>query len=217
MEEGVELSLSGQEPTSADEVRAWVAQQRAATEVFPTVARASDEHQAEHGCDVFESSNATLLAVLARAARAEEILEVGCGVGYSALWLAYGSAPAGKVTTIEKDPVHAEIARGHFAQEGYSHRISLLEGAEQDVLAALEGRFDLVFYDSTIPGPTELDRFADLVVPNGILVTSNIFLGQFDPGLEGLERGARYRRCLLADDRWLTTFTGDWAAVSVRL
>ena len=90
MDGGSDASYSGGEPTSPGEVSAWVTRQSAAAEAFPRVARGSDEHQRQHGCDVYRSSNAPLLGVLARAAGAKEILEIGCGVGYSALWLAYG-------------------------------------------------------------------------------------------------------------------------------
>jgi uncharacterized protein YceH (UPF0502 family) len=47
-------------------------------------------------------------------------------------------------------------------------------------------------------------------------VTSNLFLGVYDPSMPGLERGAQTRRQLLDRERWLTTFA-DLKALSIRL
>jgi len=49
-----------------------------------------------------------ILAVLAATIRAERILEVGCGLGYSALCLAHGSGAL--VETIDRDPEHVRLA-----------------------------------------------------------------------------------------------------------
>lgn len=46
-------------------------------------------------------------------------------------------------------------------------------------------------------------------------MTSNLFLGQYAPDAPGLERGAEYRRLILEDERWLSTFWGE-TGVSVR-
>jgi hypothetical protein len=47
-------------------------------------------------------------------------------------------------------------------------------------------------------------------------VTSNLFLGQYDPTLPELPQGARTRRRLLDAGPWLTTFSGA-KALSIRL
>lgn len=204
------------EPTSSEEVRVWVEGQLEKRDRFERVARASDDHRARHGCDVYRTSNAQLLAVLVAALKANIILESGCGLGYSALWLAFGSSPNGMVETIEKDPEHAELALKHFDEEGFGDRITVRVGRMQDVLPDLNGPYDCVFHDSNIPGAWELEQYSRLVGTGGLLATSNLFLGQHDPTIPDLERGAEYRELLLADDRWMTAFTGNWMALSVR-
>jgi predicted O-methyltransferase YrrM len=203
------------EPKSSDEVRAWVAEATERHELFPVVAKASDEHQAVHGCTAYRSSNAPLLAVLVASIRAKNILEVGCGVGYSTLWIAHACAPDGKITTVEKDPLHVELALNHFTREGVFDRIEIKQGSDNEVLPTLSEGYDFVFYDADVPGEWHLEQFARLVRTGGILATSNLFLGQFDPNMASLKRGAHYRQLLLHDEKWLTAFTGDWA-VSVR-
>lgn len=205
-----------EEPRSADEIRAWVEAATAGVDPFARVGRLSDEHRAEHGCDVYRSSEAPVLAVLARASAAKSLLEVGTGIGYSALWIAFGAPPDAQLLTVERDSIHAKIARRFVAEEGYADKVEVREGDALTVLPELEGPYDFVFYDAAIPGPWELEEFTRLVHPGGLLATSNLFLGRFDPSMEGLEKGSEYRRLLVADPRWLTAFTGNWMAVSVR-
>ncbi len=95
------------EPASQAAVADWIRTQTRAHDRYASVYDASEQHRIEHGgeCDVYPSASGPLLGALAAAARAKRILEVGCGLGYSALWLADGAGPDGTVETCEKDPV----------------------------------------------------------------------------------------------------------------
>ena len=55
-----------------------------------------------------------------------------------------------------------------------------------------------------------------LLRAGGLLVSSNLFLGRYDPALPGLAEGAAYRRRLFDEREWLTSFAG-LKALSVRL
>lgn len=204
------------EPTTASAVLAWIETQTREHDRFAHVARATEEHRLAHGCDTYHSGDGPLLGVLAAATGAKRILEVGCGLGYSALWLAYGASPDGVVETIELDPGHASLARELLVKEGFADRITVHEGRSEDVVPRLVPPFDMAFYDASVPTPGDLDEFARLVRGGGLLVTSNLFLGQHDPNMPGLEEGARYRMRLLEDGQWLTSFAGA-KAISVRL
>ena len=88
-------------------------------------------------------------------------------------------------------------------------------GSDLEVLALLEdATFDLVFYDASVPTPAHLAAFDRLLAADGVLLTSNLFLGQYVPDLPGLEAGAVYRESLFGD-RWRTAFIGG-KALSVR-
>jgi predicted O-methyltransferase YrrM len=52
-----------------------------------------------------------LLQLLALAAGARRILEIGTLGGYSTVWLARAVAPDGRIVTIELDPERAAVAR----------------------------------------------------------------------------------------------------------
>jgi predicted O-methyltransferase YrrM len=93
---------------------------------FEHVRLESHDHRELHGagCSVFPTSSGPLLSVLAAAAAAERILEVGCGLGYSALCFARGSNRI--VETIERDAEHARLAEETIVREGFADRIRIL-------------------------------------------------------------------------------------------
>lgn len=212
------MSLPLNEPTTAEAVQEWIEQQTQASDRFRHVAERYEQHRLKHGCiDVYPSQNGPLIGVLAAAARARKLLEVGCGLGYSGLWLAYGAGPEGILETIECDDRHAEIARGHFKSEGLGDRIRVLQGRGASVLAGLKDSYDLIYFD-TDPSEslTDLAHFERLLKPGALLVSTNLFLGQYAPNLPGLEETAEYRLRILNSDRWLTAYLPDGTALSIR-
>ena len=203
------------EPNSPDAVRSWIDANVATRDRFGHVRDATDEHRRRHGCVAHPTGNAALLGVLAGALRAQRVLELGCGLGYSALWLAHGTGPGGVVESVDHDAGHVDLARRHVADEGYQDRVRVVLA---DATAALEGRrepCDLVFLDASVPSPALLDPLAELVRAGGFLVSANLFLARHDPNLPGLGEAAAYRTALLDDDRWLTSFAGE-KAISLR-
>lgn len=87
-----------------------------------------------------------LLYMLAKLAGARRVLEIGCFMGYSALWLARALPEDGEVLTLEADAACAQQARAHFAASGLPVR--LIEGAALKTLQQIDGPFDLVFIDA---------------------------------------------------------------------
>jgi predicted O-methyltransferase YrrM len=111
---------------------------------FVHVADASQSHREAHGCDTYPTGDGRLLGAVAAALRPFRILEVGCGLGYSTLWLAWGGQSA-SVETIERDPVHADLAERFFEEEDLASRIHILVGDSLEVLPTLTGPYDLIF------------------------------------------------------------------------
>jgi predicted O-methyltransferase YrrM len=213
------MPLPANEPTSQAAVAAWISGQMRAHDRYESVYDASERHRVEHGgdCDVYPSANGPLLGALAAAVRANRILEVGCGLGYSALWLADGAGPDSTVDTCEKEPLHAEIARRQVAQHEAGRRITIHAGRALDVLAGLRGTYDVIFADGD---PDEyladLQHFQRLLKVGGTLITSNLFLGVYVPDAPWLADAVEYRRRVL-DEPWLrTVFLPDGKALSVR-
>jgi caffeoyl-CoA O-methyltransferase len=88
------------------------------------------------------------LEMLVYALRPAWVLEIGTFSGYSALSMAAGLPPGGRISSCELSPVHAAAARTHIANSPYRDRIEVLEGPALDSVARLEGPFDFVFIDA---------------------------------------------------------------------
>ena len=209
--------MPSHEPKSPAAVKRWIENHTRTSDRFASVADKYEPHRREHGCDdVYPSSNGPLLCALAAAAKPKRLLEVGCGLGYSALWLAHVAGPGGHVETIEANKEHVKIARGHFKAEGLENRIEVLVGDAKRVLPSLKGRYDLVYFDiNPFESLVVLDHSERLLRRGGLLISANLFLGQFAPDIPGLEKTAEYRLRLLDAARWLTGFMADGTSISV--
>ena len=91
------------------------------------------------------------LEMLVYARRPRRVLEIGTFSGYSALAMAAGLPPDGRITTCEISPVHAEVARRHIATSEYADRIEVIEGPALATVQSLDGPFDFVFIDADKP------------------------------------------------------------------
>lgn len=211
------MPLPPDEPRTPDAVAAWV---RGHThDRFVGVYTASEAHRVEHGpsCTVYPSSNGPLLAVLAAACDARRILEVGSGLGYSALHLADGASPDGVVWSIERDELHARLAMQQIAAHGFGGRITVHARRASEMLPELPGHFDLIFNDAELDEyEMMLGHFIRLLRPGGLLITSNLFLGQYTDDMPGIEQAVAYRRRILEDPRLRTAFMRSGLALSVR-
>lgn len=119
-------------------------------------------------------SQGRLLQVLAKAAGARAILEIGTLGGYSTIWLARALPPEGRLITLEADTKHAEIARANIARAGVAHKVDLRVGRALETLPQLaaEGRgpFDLIFIDADKPSYAEYFSWALKLARRGTLI-----------------------------------------------
>lgn len=114
------------------------------------------------------------LEMLTFALGAQAVLEIGTFGGYSALSMAAGLAPGGRITSCEISPVHAEFARRHIAASPYADRIEVVVGPAIDTIATLEGPFDLVFIDADKAGyPDYFEAVLPKLSPRGLIAADN--------------------------------------------
>jgi len=114
------------------------------------------------------------LAILAAAAPAGAVVEIGTSAGYSTLWLMLACKASGRrVTTFEVLPEKAALARETFRSARVEHLVDLIEGDARDHLAAIDD-VAFCFLDA------EKDVYADCyelvtpnLVPGGLLVADN--------------------------------------------
>lgn len=89
-----------------------------------------------------------LLKFLVASLNARLVVEIGTFTGYSALMMAEGLAPGGKVITCDIDPEATAIAREYWAEHHAGDRIELRLGPALDTLASIDGPVDFAFIDA---------------------------------------------------------------------
>jgi len=106
-------------------------------------------HSVELGVEAVTPSVGAQLALIAAATAAQNIIEVGTGLGVSGLWLMSG-APEATLTTIDSELDYQQLARKGFLDAGIpTNRARLIGGKAQDVLPRMnESSYDVVFIDA---------------------------------------------------------------------
>ena len=148
-----------------------------------------------------------LLELLARLTQATNALEIGTFTGYSAVCIARGLAPGGKLTCLELNEEYARTAQRNLEDAQVSERVEIVVGPARDALEAMpaEPTFDYVFMDADKTGYAD---YYELVLPrlatNGLLLIDNVLMGgdvlERDKGASGQavhELNAR----IVADER----------------
>lgn len=103
----------------------------------------------EFGVEAVSPATGSALAVIAAASAASNVIEIGTGVGVSALWL-FAGAPQATLTSIDIEPDFQQAARKSFADAGVpANRVRLITGRTHDVLPRMnEQSYDLVLVDA---------------------------------------------------------------------
>lgn len=187
---------------------------------FAEVVRIAEEHRASHGpaCGLYPAGPQVmrLAAALVSASGAKRILDIGTGIGYSALWLARAAGEGAVVEAMDRFPEHVEIGRRIVAEAGLADRIRFLTGEADELLPGLAGPYDAIHDDGWFAAkPAYYERVIELLRPGGLLTMPNWFL--LEDALSGTPRrdwaefaGAAWREATIdyarriASDRRLT-------------
>ncbi|MHC4941592.1 MAG: O-methyltransferase [Planctomycetota bacterium] len=116
-----------------------------------------------------------LLYLLARAVRARNVLELGTATGYSAIHLARAcAAEGGRLITLEYNEEMAGRARANLKKAGLADCAEVVSGDALEILATLNGPFDLIFLDIEKRDYARcLPLCEKLLRPQGVLVADN--------------------------------------------
>jgi caffeoyl-CoA O-methyltransferase len=118
------------------------------------------------------------LTLLCQSIGAREALELGTFTGYSAICIARGLAPGGRLIACELSEEYAETASRNLEEAGVADRVEIRLGPAADTLRALPERevFDFAFIDADKPGYPE---YYELVLarmrPGGLVAVDNVF------------------------------------------
>lgn len=121
--------------------------------------------------------------MLARLLGARRIVEVGCFTGYSAILMALGMAPGGKLITIDIDPEATAIARRFFEKTGVAGSVELRLGSALDQLPRVEhdwgaSSVDMMFIDGDKENMVRYYEWAlRLLRPGGVVICDNVLWG----------------------------------------
>ncbi len=123
------------------------------------------------------SEQATLMTLLTRALQPELAIEVGTFTGYSALAIARGLPPNGRLICCDISEEWTAIGKEFWERDGVADRIELRIGPALDTLRALpaEPRVGLAFIDADKTG--YVDYYEELVPrlqPNGLILVDNV-------------------------------------------
>ncbi len=117
------------------------------------------------------------MEILTRAIGAQEALEIGTFTGYSAISIARGLAPAGRLLCLELSEEFAETAAGNLAAAGVADRVEIITGPAVETLRKLPERehFDLVFIDADKTGyPVYFEEALKRTRSGGLILLDNM-------------------------------------------
>jgi caffeoyl-CoA O-methyltransferase len=149
-----------------------------------------------------------LLRVLTSIIGARRAVEVGTFTGYSALCIARGLGPGGRLLCCDVSDEWTSIGRKHWELAGVDDRIELRLGPALDTLRSLSSdeTFDLAFIDADKPNYVAYyEELLPRMRANGVIVIDNVlWMGAVvDPTVtdENTEAIRRFNDHLVADER----------------
>lgn len=151
------------------------------------------------------------LTLLARLVGASEALELGTFTGYSAICIARGLAPSGRLIACELSEEYAEIASRNLEAAGVGDRVEIRIGPAIETLRAMPERelFHLAFIDADKQGyPDYYEEVLARLRPGGVALVDNVLAGGYvasghpEKGVtEQIEATRRTNDLIAADER----------------
>ena len=148
------------------------------------------------------------MTLLCRAIGASEAIELGTFTGYSAICIARGLAPAGRLVACELEEKYAEIAARNLEAAGVAGKVEIRIGPALETVRAMPERelFDFAFIDADKPGyPAYYDELLPRLKPGGLIAVDNVLQGGkvTDPesDSESTEAIRRLNDTIAADER----------------
>ncbi len=147
------------------------------------------------------------LAFLSKILQPKQILEIGTYTGYSALCLAEGLAPQGRLHTIEINDELETFILSYFTRSAYADKLALHIGDALEIIESLQEDWDLIFIDAD--KPRYLDYYQKLVPklkPGAVILADNVLwsgkvLKEPDPKDESTIALLEFNRFVQEDDR----------------
>ncbi len=116
-----------------------------------------------------------LLSMLSKLIRPLNILEIGTFTGYSALCLAEGLRPEGKLHTIDINEEYKEIQNLFFEKSDFRNQIIQYTGNAMEIIPGIDIKFDLIFLDADKKNyPSYYKLIKPKLKKGGLLLADNV-------------------------------------------
>src|SRR2546421_1790145 len=176
------------------------------------VMREMEELAEREGIPIVHWETGRFLATLVRALDPAQVLEVGTAIGYSTLHMAEALG-AGRIVTIERDPVRAGQAASFLERAGVAERVEIVEADAIEAIGDLAGPFDLLFLDASKDEYADYLRLAEPKASERALLAVDNLLMSGDVGLtddsqatwrpQSLAAARAFNLELMDSNRWL--------------
>jgi len=145
-----------------------------------------------------------VLSMISKLIAPKNILEIGTYTGYSALCLAEGLAPEGKIFTLDKNEELETLQNKYFDKSGYRNQIEQFVGNAIELIPTLDKKFDLVFIDADKSNYINyFHLIIDKMNSGGIILSDNVLWS--GKVVEKLDPKDKDTKVLLAYNKLLNT------------
>jgi len=116
-----------------------------------------------------------VLSMISHLLKPKAILEIGTFTGYSALCLAEGLAPNGKLLTIDVNEELENRVRAYFTASDFAEQIEYRIADAAQMIPTLDRNFDLIFIDADKQQyPTYYEQALSILNPGGFILIDNV-------------------------------------------
>ena len=138
------------------------------------ILRDMEERAEEYGFPIVGPLVGQFLKQYTILVKPKQIMELGSGYGYSAIWFAHASDDDCKIYCTDGDLRNKKLAMNYFAKAGISHKISFLVGDAVSQMNSIEGEFDIIYNDIDKHGyPEAFKASIPRLRKGGVLITDN--------------------------------------------
>ena len=148
-----------------------------------------------------------VLSMISKLIQPKNVLEIGTYTGYSALCIAEGLHPEGKIYTIDKNEELETLQEKYFEKSGYQNQMQQYVGNALEIIPTLDVKFDLVFIDADKSNYINyFHLIIDKMNAGGIILSDNVLwsgkvVEKLDPKDLDTKVLLEYNKLLNSDER----------------
>lgn len=169
-----------------------------------------EAYAAEHNFPIVGRMVGPTLEILAKSVRAQRMIELGSGFGYSAYWFSRAVGFAGQLFLTDSEEDNAAKAMDYLGRAALDGPVLFTVGDALETFASLQGPWDVVYNDIDKEGYPDAWRLArDRIRVGGMYLCDNVLWSGRVTEPEGADTNTaailEHNAMIVADERFLTT------------